>query len=83
MVEDRRMIYDYIYELITTLFIDPDLLSPEGLVFLEIMMIYLSAILLRFMLTPIFIMFKVAAAQYKAIGGPKTRIRARSYYDKD
>jgi hypothetical protein len=83
MVEDWRMIYDYIYELITTLFIDPDLLSPEGLVFLEIMMIYLSAILLRFMLTPIFILFRVAATQYKAIGGPKMRIRARSFYDKD
>jgi hypothetical protein len=83
MVEDLGMIYDYIYDLITTLFIDPELLSSEGLVFLEIMMIYLSAILLRFMLAPVFILFRVAAAQYKAIGGPKARIRARSFYDKD
>jgi hypothetical protein len=83
MVEDRRMIYDYVYELITTLFIDPELLTANGLIFLEIMMIYLASIIFRFMLAPVFIMFKVAAAQYKAIGGPKTRVRARNFYEKD
>jgi len=77
------MIYDYVYELITTLFIDPDLLSAEGVIFLELLMIYLAAIILRFMLAPVGFLFKIAAAQFKAIGGPKTRIRARNFYDKD
>jgi hypothetical protein len=77
------MIYDYVYELITTLFIDPDLLSAEGVIFLELLMIYLAAIILRFMLAPVGFLFKIAAAQFKAIGGPKTRIRARNFYDKE
>ena len=77
------MIYEYVYELITTLFIDPELLSAEGQLFLEFLMIFLAAIIFRFMLSPVAFLFKIAAAQYKAIGGPKTRIRARNFYDKD
>lgn len=77
------MIYDYVHELITTLFIDPTMLSAEGQLFLELLMIYLAALVFRFMLAPIGFLFRIAAAQYKAIGGPKTRIRARNFYDKD
>lgn len=77
------MIYDYVYDLITTLFIDPTLLSAEGQMFLELLMIFLAAIIFRFMLSPIGFLFKIAAAQFKAIGGPKTRVRARNFYDKD
>ena len=77
------MIYDYVYEFITTLFIDPELLSSEGQLFLEMLMIFLAAVIFRFMLSPIGFMFKIAAAQFKAIGGPKTRVRARNFYDKD
>jgi hypothetical protein len=77
------MIYEYVYDLITTLFIDPTLLSAEGQMFLELLMIFLAAIIFRFMLSPIGFLFKIAAAQFKAIGGPKTRVRARNFYDKD
>ena len=77
------MIYEYVYDLITTLFIDPTLLSDQGALFLEFLMIFLAATIFRFMLSPIAFLFKIAAAQYKAIGGPKTRIRARNFYDKD
>jgi uncharacterized protein (UPF0333 family) len=77
------MIYQYVHDIITTLFIDPDLLSAEGQMFLEFLMIFLAAIVFRWMLTPVGVLFKVAAASFKAIGGPKTRIRARNFYDKD
>jgi len=77
------MIYEYVYDLITTLFIDPTLLSSEGQMFLEFLMIFLAAIIFRFMLAPVGFLFKIAAAQFKAIGAPKTRIRARNFYDKD
>lgn len=77
------MIYDYVYSFITTLFIDPTLLSAEGQLFLEMLMIFLAAVVFRFMLSPVGFLFKIAAAQFKAIGGPKTRIRARNFYDKD
>lgn len=77
------MIYDYVYNLITTLFIDPTLLSAEGGLFLELLMIYLAALVFRFMMSPVAYLFKIAAAQFKAIGGPKQRIRARNFYDKD
>lgn len=77
------MIYEYVYDLITTLFIDPTLLSAEGQMFLELLMIFLAAIIFRFMLSPIGFLFKIAAAQFKSIGGPKTRVRARNFYDKD
>lgn len=77
------MIYDYVYDLITTLFIDPTLLSAQGQLFLEFLMIFLAAVIFRFMMSPVGFLFKIAAAQFKAIGGPKTRIRARNFYDKD
>ena len=77
------MIYDYVYDLITTLFIDPALLSAEGVMFLELLMIFLTATIFRFMLAPIGFLFKISAAQFKAIGGPKTRIRPRNFYDKE
>ena len=77
------MIYDYVYSFITTLFIDPTLLSAEGQLFLEMLMIFLAAVIFRFMLSPVGFLFKIASAQFKAIGGPKTRIRARNFYDKD
>jgi hypothetical protein len=77
------MIYDYVYELITTLFVDPTLLSAEGQFFLELLMLFLAAVVFRFMLSPIGFLFKIAAAQWKAIGGPKTRVRARNFYDKE
>ena len=77
------MIYDYVYELITTLFVDPTLLSAEGQMFLELLMLFLAAVIFRFMLSPIGFLFKIAAAQWKAIGGPKTRVRARNFYDKE
>lgn len=77
------MIYEYVYDLITTLFIDPTLLSPEGGLLLEFLMIYLAALVFRFMMSPVAYLFKIAAAQFKAIGGPKQRIRARNFYDKD
>jgi hypothetical protein len=67
------MIYDYVYELFTTLFIDPDLISPEALIFLEIMMIYVAAVIFKFMLYPVGLIFKVAATQYRSIGGPAIR----------
>jgi hypothetical protein len=77
------MIYEYVYDLITTLFIDPTLLSNEGEMFLELLMIFLAATIFRFMLAPVGFLFKIAATQFKAIGGPKTRIRKRDFYDKD
>lgn len=77
------MIYDYVYELITTLFVDPELLSAEGQMFLELLMLFLAAVIFRFMLSPVGFLFKIAAAQWKAIGGPKTRVRARNFYDKE
>jgi len=77
------MIYEYVYELITTLFVDPDLLSAEGQMFLELLMLFLAAVIFRFMLSPVGFLFKIAAAQWKAIGGPKTRVRARNFYDKE
>lgn len=77
------MIYEYVYELITTLFVDPDLLSAEGQMFLELLMLFLAATIFRFMLSPVGFLFKIAAAQWKAIGGPKTRVRTRNFYDKD
>jgi hypothetical protein len=82
-VEENTMIYDFVEDVITTLFVDPTILSVEGAMFLEFLMLFLSAIILRFMFAPVGIMFKVAAASFKAIGGPKTRIRARNFYDKD
>jgi hypothetical protein len=82
-VEESAMIYDYVYELITTLFVDPTLLSAEGQMFLELLMLFLAAVIFRFMLSPIGFLFKIAAAQWKAIGGPKTRVRARNFYDKE
>jgi hypothetical protein len=77
------MIYDYVYELITTLFVDPTVLSAEGQMFLELLMLFLAAVVFRFMLSPVGFLFKIAAAQWKAIGGPKTRVRARNFYDKE
>jgi uncharacterized protein (UPF0333 family) len=77
------MIYDYVYELITTLFVDPTVLSAEGQMFLELLMLFLAAVIFRFMLSPVGFLFKIAAAQWKAIGGPKTRVRARNFYDKE
>ena len=77
------MIYDYVYELITTLFVDPVRLSAEGQMFLELLMLFLAAVIFRFMLSPVGFLFKIAAAQWKAIGGPKTRVRARNFYDKE
>ena len=77
------MIYNYVYELITTLFVDPELLSAEGQMFLELLMLFLAAVIFRFMLSPVGFLFKIAAAQWKAIGGPKTRVRARNFYDKE
>jgi hypothetical protein len=82
-VEEDTMIYEYVYELITTLFIDPELLSAEGQMFLELLMIFLAATIFRFMLAPVGFLFKISAAQFKAIGGPKTRIRARNFFDKE
>jgi hypothetical protein len=82
-VEESAMIYDYVYELITTLFVDPELLSAEGQMFLELLMLFLAAVIFRFMLSPVGFLFKIAAAQWKAIGGPKTRVRARNFYDKE
>jgi hypothetical protein len=77
------MIYDYIEDIITTLFVDPTILSAEGAMLLEFLMLFLAAAVFRFMFAPIMILFKIAAATFKAIGGPKTRIRARNFYDKD
>jgi hypothetical protein len=51
--------------------------------FLELLMIFLAATIFRFMLAPVGFLFKISAAQFKAIGGPKTRIRARNFYDKE
>jgi uncharacterized protein (UPF0333 family) len=82
-VEESAMIYEYVYELITTLFVDPTLLSAEGQMFLELLMLFLAAVIFRFMLSPVGFLFKIAAAQWKAIGGPKTRVRARNFYDKE
>ncbi len=53
------MIYEYVYDLITTLFIDPTLLSAEGQMFLELLMIFLAAIIFRFMLAPVGFLFKI------------------------
>jgi hypothetical protein len=82
-VEENTMIYEYVYDLITIWFIDPDLLSAEGVMFLELLMIFLAATIFRFMLAPVGFLLKISAAQFKAIGGPKTRIRARNFYDKE
>jgi hypothetical protein len=71
------MIYDYVYELFTTLFIDPDLISPEALIFLEIMMIYIAAVIFKFMLYPVGLVFRLAANQYRNIGGPAIRTGRR------
>jgi hypothetical protein len=76
-VEVKTMIYDYVYELFTTLFIDPDLISDEALIFLEIMMIYISAIIFKFMLYPVGVLFRIAATQYKNIGGAAIRTGRR------
>lgn len=74
------MIYDYVYELFTTLFIDPTLISPEATIFLEIIMIFTAAIIFRFMLYPIGLIFRVAATQYKNIGGPAIRTGRRKRF---
>lgn len=73
------MIYDYIYQLISTLFVDPTTLSATGQLILELLMLYLAALVLKFMFAPVALMFKIAAAQFKAVGGPKIRIRPRSF----
>jgi hypothetical protein len=68
------MLYEYVYELITTLFIDITMLSSELVFFLELFMIFITASLIRFFLIPIFYLFKISASTYRNIF-PKTRIR--------
>lgn len=68
------MIYDYVYELITTLFIDITLLSPELSFFVELFMLFITIALIRFFLIPVFYLFKISASQYRNIL-PKTRFR--------
>ena len=72
-MEVKTKIYDYVYDLFTTLFIDPSLISSEALIFLEIIMIFTAALIFRFMLYPIGLIFKIAATQYRSIGGPAIR----------
>jgi hypothetical protein len=72
------MIYDYVYDLITTLFIDITLLSDNVAFFLELFMVLLSAYIFRLMLSPIFYLFRISAAQYRSIM-PKEKIRSRRF----
>ena len=72
------MIYEYIYELLNTLFIDSSLLSVEAYFLFELMTMFLSALILRLMLSPVFYLFRIASAQYRAIL-PKQKIRTRDF----
>jgi len=74
------MIYGYIETLITTLFVDPTTLSPEAALFLELLMLWLAASVLRFMFSPIAYLFKIASMTFQAIGGPKKRMRVRNMF---
>jgi hypothetical protein len=68
------MFYNYVYELITTLFIDITLLSDELLFIVELGMLLLTIQLIRFFLIPLFYVFKISASVYRNIL-PKTRFR--------
>ena len=74
------MIYDYVWEMLTTLFLDPEGLTSELILFYEIFAIFISAMIFRLMLSPIFYLFRIAAAQYRAIM-PKEKIRSRNFKD--
>lgn len=74
------MIYDYIYELISTLFINPLSLGVYGAIFFEFFTLYLCFEIFRVMLYPLMFLLRLIIAIGKGFSGKPQKIRARSFW---